>query len=160
MNVPGGLFFVGLWNPLPNLRRSVRFFLTAAVSISPAQCPGRDRRQRTPAAPCPVPGISSERSDGNGVVSSVDDIVQRGLRDAAAGTQCVQRQLVFVAQIQNPYLQCFLGTHFPHLTVVMIPPAALKVTSFPLTFRFWQKIGKEVPHRSRCRKVKEGNAPQ
>ena len=62
-NVPGGLFFVGLGNPLPNLRRSVRFSLTAAVSISPAQCPGRDRRQRTPAAPCPVPGISSERSE-------------------------------------------------------------------------------------------------
>ena len=44
-------------------KKSVRFFLTAAVSISPAQCPGRDRRQRTPAAPCPVPGISSVRSE-------------------------------------------------------------------------------------------------
>ena len=79
---PAGCFLWDWESPLPNLEEIRRFSLTAAVAHISRSMSGRDRRQRTPRAPCPVSAYPSTVWNGNGVVSSVDDIVQRGLRDA------------------------------------------------------------------------------
>ena len=101
------------------------------------------------------PAYPQNGLDGNGIVSSGDDIVQRGLRDPAASAQRIQGQIVIITQIQDSYLQCSFGTHSLHLTAVIIPPPVTKVTSFPLIFRFSQKIDREIAlPRVKCRGVK------
>lgn len=77
-----------------------------------------------------APADSGNGLDGYGIVSPVDDIVQRRLPDPAADAQRIQRQIVFIAQIQNPDLQCFLGTHFLHPTDITVPFA------WPSTYLF------------------------
>ena len=56
-----------------------------------------------------------DRRNSGAVVPSADDIIHRGLRNAAHVAELIDRYITFTAQFQDALFHCFADVHGYHL---------------------------------------------